>query len=141
MPIDDSELKPCPFCGKRATKSNELSIEMMAACDNPDCITFGWGMPISLWNTRPIEDQLRAELAAVKEENEAIAAAGLRDARLAVTYYTDLAAARADADRLDNALRLAIDELCGQLHGPRSAVFEATFDARRQHEQLKQGRS
>ena len=48
-----------------------------------------------------------------------------------------LAAAREDADRLDNALHLAIDELCGQLHGPRSAVFETAYDARSHHEQLR----
>ena len=52
-------LKPCPFCGK---KQSEWSRD--CACGNPalDSMTKG------AWNTRPIEDALRARIAELEQE-------------------------------------------------------------------------
>jgi len=59
------DLKPCPFCGGKA---GFVGTEI-------ECIDCGMMMPktqtfegqIRNWNTRPLEDALRAELAALKE--------------------------------------------------------------------------
>jgi hypothetical protein len=61
------DLKPCPFCGGKA---GFVGTEI-------ECIDCGMMMPktqtfegqIRNWNTRPIEDALRAELADMKAEN------------------------------------------------------------------------
>lgn len=51
-----SELKPCPFCGSEATDEANY-----CACCNPDCEFVGWFFLKEQWNTRPVEDALRAE--------------------------------------------------------------------------------
>lgn len=58
------ELKPCPFCGGEAF---EPTIDgalpdwyvPLTSCMNNDCEENAW-MSIDNWNTRPIEDALRA---------------------------------------------------------------------------------
>ena len=66
-----SELKPCPFCGKKAARQGNFGI-----CVNDDCEMSDYWSGLEEWNTRPIEDaltarivQLEAELAALKSEN------------------------------------------------------------------------
>jgi len=54
-----SELKPCPFCGELPTKHRKYS---EVDCRVWLCPLQSIVVPISQWNTRPIEDQLRAEL-------------------------------------------------------------------------------
>jgi BMFP domain-containing protein YqiC len=48
------ELKPCPFCGSENPWGNEECV-----CAKPDLMA----MPRGAWNTRPIEDALRARIA------------------------------------------------------------------------------
>src|SRR5574340_379758 len=60
------ELKPCPFCGEKATKP-ETMIDGCVCCSNPDCVAWTFPSTIKQWQTRPIEDALRAELGALKE--------------------------------------------------------------------------
>ena len=56
------ELRPCPFCG--GTKiCTEKSINLNY-CDNCSAES-----NIEHWNTRPIEDELRARIAELEAEN------------------------------------------------------------------------
>ncbi len=54
-----NELKPCPFCG------NEVYPAISASLDdgNTRCRNCGAKMPTKVWDTRPIEDALRARIA------------------------------------------------------------------------------
>ena len=52
-----SELKPCPFCG-----SGEVFYKHALSCE-VECDNCGASMHSGDWNTRPVEDELRAELA------------------------------------------------------------------------------
>ena len=60
------ERKTCPFCGKLPT-GNDLIM-----CHNDKCPLgyYGWkhAMSLDAWQTRPIEDALRAELERLREE-------------------------------------------------------------------------
>ena len=60
------ELKPCPFCGSVEVEAEDhpTSPERMVACGGCGCGAF-----VSDWNTRPGEDRLAAEVAALKEQN------------------------------------------------------------------------
>jgi len=72
-----SNLKPCPFCG---TEPNHMTSELgdrpcfYYECDNPKCgaAEKGWHdteqEAINAWNTRPIEDALRKEIAQLKKD-------------------------------------------------------------------------
>lgn len=72
------ELKPCPFCDKSVTISKRGSSAYpthWARClTGSDCPGFGIIATEDQWNTRPIEDRLRAE-------NEIL--------RKAVEFYAD----------------------------------------------------
>ena len=73
-------LSPCPFCGNKTysiTRNIEIteegrSIEVGWACGCAICDVHLWGDnqsdTESKWNTRPIEDALRAEIDRLKEE-------------------------------------------------------------------------
>jgi len=68
------ELRPCPFCG--GTKiCTEKGINLNY-CDNCSAES-----NVEHWNTRPIEDELRAEIERLKVRIEELEAAGtiLRD--------------------------------------------------------------
>lgn len=64
-----SELKPCPFCGNEPVVEGNL-----VACNNLNCPTHDnyWTDPMIFtcdqWNTRPIEDELRARIAELEGE-------------------------------------------------------------------------
>lgn len=56
-----NELKPCPFCGSSPLVLPGHTGDL-ARCSNVGCAARGI-VPIEVWNTRPIEDELRAEIA------------------------------------------------------------------------------
>ena len=66
-----TDLKPCPFCGRKniADYLSE-SGEILTYCI--DCFEDTNGHPdrFDVWNTRPIEDALRAELDDLKKRLE-----------------------------------------------------------------------
>ena len=67
-----SKLKPCPFCGNHANskwfKSDDFGIE----CNTKSCYgIYGFKTEedaIAQWQSRPIEDTLRAELERLQEK-------------------------------------------------------------------------
>ena len=64
-----SELKPCPFCGEPA----DDRYNRLAKCSNKSCLMNHWVDDEDFfidddWNTRPIEDELRARIAELEEE-------------------------------------------------------------------------
>lgn len=65
------KLKDCPVCGKPAELFEDAKgARGMAKCSDPKnyCILSLIGLPWLTWNTRPIEDALRADLDAAKRE-------------------------------------------------------------------------
>lgn len=66
------DLKPCPFCDGAAQLIHE-DIWHWVQCSNPECYTMPWkdlgvSGAVEVWNTRPIEDELRAEIERLKAE-------------------------------------------------------------------------
>jgi len=65
-----SELKPCPFCGSenvvRLPYNDRADIERCKNCNLTIIVPLGFTM----WNTRPIEDELRARIAELEAENK-----------------------------------------------------------------------
>ena len=59
------ELRPCPFCGHLPSMENGY-----VYCNNVDCGNIDPLSPRD-WNTRPVEDELAASLAAMTEERNA----------------------------------------------------------------------
>ena len=64
-----SELKPCPFCGEPA----DDRYNRLAKCSNKSCLMNHWIDDEDFfidddWNTRPIEDALRARIAELEAE-------------------------------------------------------------------------
>ena len=86
-----SELKPCPFCGTSVVGIEHDGLYRWVECGNMDCNAAGKVFTFLIdvdadhivannWNTRPIEDELRAELARrdeiitrLKEDGERLA--------------------------------------------------------------------
>ena len=58
------ELKPCPFCGSTQLVDGQDMAQVMCY----HCVCQGWRKD---WNNRPIEDALRAEVAALKAKIDA----------------------------------------------------------------------
>ena len=70
-----SELRECPFCGKEACyvdkDGNAVSDPSPdIACARTACMPPTSYVPADTWQSRPLEDTLRAELERVKAENE-----------------------------------------------------------------------
>ena len=66
-----SELKPCPFCGEPA----DDRYNRLAKCSNKSCLMNHWVDDEDFfidddWNTRPIEDALRARIAELEAERD-----------------------------------------------------------------------
>lgn len=67
-----SELKPCPFCGEEIYSEfySHRAEEFDGHCTNKKCLLYGKDLLFfntSKWNSRPIEDALRAENERLKE--------------------------------------------------------------------------
>jgi len=58
------ELKLCPFCGRKAEKGEDRESYECVMCK--DCTATVYSMDedtdVELWNTRPIEDELRKRI-------------------------------------------------------------------------------
>ena len=62
------ELRPCPFCNiPPASKTSKIDGKEYYSCFNADCPNVSW-LTADEWNTRPIEDALRAEIARLQEK-------------------------------------------------------------------------
>ncbi|CAK0753277.1 hypothetical protein CCP3SC15_1930006 [Gammaproteobacteria bacterium] len=105
-----TELKPCPFCGAPGAlyKSGDGPYDR-AGCDL-EC--HGFPEMIEKWNTRPLEDALRAELAQEKDDLDYCQANLQRDGMLALAHYeraqkaeAELAQARQRIAELEEAQR------------------------------------
>jgi hypothetical protein len=95
---DDTTPKPCPFCGEPAAAAEHIAGPYFG-CMNNDCdgaLASGF-MPPDGWNTRPIEDALRARAEAAEAALATARAEGVAAERAAVVRmlyeYRDHAAA------------------------------------------------
>lgn len=61
-----NELKLCPFCGSEAYDYDSADINL-TFCSNDKCKANIELMTFDDWNTRPLEDALRAKLEVAKE--------------------------------------------------------------------------
>lgn len=92
--MNDNELKPCPYCGTHIVAHEHDGIYNWVECQNVDCqasgnvvmilgrVEVGEAIAAKKWNTRPIEDALRAriaELEAAIDDALAIIAGGNPD--------------------------------------------------------------
>ena len=74
-----SNLKPCPFCGDNAELRGGKGVASWIICNNTKCrATQGLELTgenaVKMWNTRPAEDDLKAEVERLKEVLVEIAA-------------------------------------------------------------------
>jgi len=58
-----TELKPCPFCGNKPLNHQDGMYE----CRNLSCPIYGKEIYATIWNHRPIEDDLKKQLEEAKE--------------------------------------------------------------------------
>ncbi|NLI08142.1 MAG: hypothetical protein GX457_13780 [Thermotogaceae bacterium] len=84
-----SELKPCPFCGRKPYESGGY-----VSCHTEECLANAdYHEPaigsIEDWNTRPIEDALNKRIAELEAENERLAQL-LHDEMSQLEIATDL---------------------------------------------------
>lgn len=80
-----SELKNCPFCGRDAIRNDKKSyIGVAVSCGNKACHLSRSRIPKKGWNTRPIEDALRAENEQLRADN-----ARMREALEAIEMHTN----------------------------------------------------
>jgi hypothetical protein len=85
-----SELKPCPFCGEEIYSEfySHRTEEFDGHCTNKKCVLYGKDFLFfntAKWNSRPIEDQLRAENERLREALKEIIA--LDDGNSILKYY------------------------------------------------------
>ena len=78
-----SELKPCPFCGRNKYLETQYEKGDHSVycnyCGATGSFRVGDNSELDLWNTRPIEDALRAENERLKKALEEIADGDRRD--------------------------------------------------------------
>ena len=67
------ELKPCPFCGSIPEVHYDNDGTRIIRCANTECAGLYWeDFDDITWNTRPIEDALRAKNAQLRAALEAV---------------------------------------------------------------------
>ena len=73
-PEQNAELKPCPFCGRSVTHLKTFSDHADIFCDCGATIHSlrSYSAMKADWNTRPIEDALRAEIERLRAELTAV---------------------------------------------------------------------
>lgn len=103
--MSEQELQPCPFCGAdaeliHASPSSTFSENPCCSCEN----SCSEGVDIETWNTRPLEDQLRAENKKLCEDIDQIA-------RFYESLGLDDVCADLAAKRLRNVLRESESEV------------------------------
>lgn len=88
--MSEQEIKPCPYCGSTDIKLHD---EITHAVWCQECFA---EMPsidiesaVELWNTRPIEDELRARIAELEAESERLSQL-LHDEMSQLEIATDL---------------------------------------------------
>jgi Lar family restriction alleviation protein len=88
-----NELLPCPFCGKNNGLTLELTpsettrhFVMCTDCGAEGPYDLGESGAIESWNTRPVEDKLRARIAELEAGNRWIPV----EERLPETPYSDI---------------------------------------------------
>ena len=76
-----SKLKPCPFCGEKATLDYSVMPNRKHWFITCDCCGMMYQYTLSQrkyvkdgWNTRPIEDDLRKRIAELEAENDQLTA-------------------------------------------------------------------
>lgn len=65
--MTDEQLERCPFCGSLACTPDD---EGFTDCSNGECPGANAIATTEEWNTRPLEDELRAELTEMFDELE-----------------------------------------------------------------------
>ena len=81
-----SDLKPCPWCGEMPQKEYDKIAEFFIyRCNNKKCpsTTYAWFNELQ-WQSRPIEDSLRKQLAIAMEAMTA--SINYQETRYLVTY-------------------------------------------------------
>lgn len=64
----NEKLEPCPFCGSEAGIPTNLDGTPVdyeitdCCCKNDDCPLADYWTPIKIWQTRPVEDELRKRI-------------------------------------------------------------------------------
>ena len=70
-----SEIKPCPFCGSTDIKlHDEISHAVWCQECFAEMPSIDIESAVELWNTRPIEDELRARIAELEAESDQLTA-------------------------------------------------------------------
>ena len=70
-----SEIKPCPFCGSTDIKlHDEISHAVWCQECFAEMPSIDIESAVELWNTRPIEDELRARIAELEADNDQLTA-------------------------------------------------------------------
>lgn len=138
----DSELKPCPFCGKVDIEIVENEGEEWIMCDT--CTSAMMNISeasIENWNTRPIEDDLRAEIERIKSAAicaycDGVVPIGSITLHVELCDKHPISKLRAENERLNKAI-----EALGKYPGGWDSVFMGCYDTaqklRIENEQLK----
>ena len=83
------ELKPCPFCGSEATYMYMEDGIKYVQCNNRECDSMEW-LRDEVWNTRPLEDELRKKIADLRSGWDIVMLEKERDALRAELESTKL---------------------------------------------------
>lgn len=113
------QLKPCPFCGGIAVYCGEDGLayhgdnshRKYCTCARTDCMPLESIVPVAVWQQRPIEDALQAELSTARAEIE-----GLKTTLGDWEKYREAFLAEVTAMKEENEkLHSIIDEICNEL--------------------------